>query len=51
MDTFIITDKIYNTTFPKKLEYGEVVSEMYIIRPNSKDMYEQALNKNTDAYI
>ena len=46
-----MTDKVYNIQFPKKLEYGEVVSEAYSIRAGSKEMYEKALAKDPEATL
>ena len=51
LDTFALTDKVYNIQFPKKLEYGEVVSEAYSIRAGSKEMYEKALAKDPEATL
>lgn len=51
LDTFVLTDKMNNIEFPKKLEYGEVVSEVYSIRAASKEMYEKALAKDLNATL
>ena len=47
-DTFAMTDSTNKIPFPKKLEYGEVVSESYFVRLGMKDVYDKvlALNKN-----
>jgi hypothetical protein len=51
LDTFIMTNAIYKIQFPKKLEYGEVVSESYEIKPGAKDIFEKVIAKNGDAFI
>ena len=51
LDTFAMTDTIKGISFPKKLEYGEVVSEAYFIRLNSKKIYEKVIATNNDATI
>ena len=51
IDAFSLTDTIHNIAFPKRLEYGEVVSEEYLIRPNSKKVFEKAIALDPDATI
>jgi hypothetical protein len=51
LDTFAMTDTIKGISFPKKLEYGEVVSEAYLIRLNSKQIYDKVIAINNDATI
>lgn len=50
-DTFAMTDTLRNIAFPKKLEYGEVVTEDYQIRPQSIEIYEKLCVKDADATI
>lgn len=50
-DTFALTNKLYNIPFPKKLEYGEVVSEGYQITAQSRDIYDKVIAKDPDATI
>jgi hypothetical protein len=50
LDTFVMTDKIGTPIqFPKKLEYGEVLSESYLIHQNSKEIYDKAIAKDPNA--
>jgi len=51
LDTFILTNKLVDVPFPKKLEYGEPVSVNYEITPNSKNLYQQIFDKNNEATI
>lgn len=51
LDTFAMTDTISKISFPKKLEYGEVVSEGYLIRLNSKEIYDKVIAIDKDATI
>lgn len=51
LDTFAMTDTINKISFPKKLEYGEVVSEAYLIRLNSKQIYDKVIAIDKDATI
>ena len=51
LDTFAMTNRVYDIPFPAKLEYGEVVSESYIISPNSRHMYDKAFEIDNDATI
>jgi len=51
VDTFAMTDTMNNIIFPKKLEYGEVVSESYLIRPQSKEIYDALIAKDENATI
>jgi len=50
-DTFKMVEVLNNIVFPKKLEYGEVVTELYPIRPQSKEIYDKLLEKDKDATI
>lgn len=50
-DTFAMTDTMNNIVFPKKLEYGEVVTENYQIRPQSREMYEKVLARDENATL
>ena len=50
-DTFAMTDTMNHIVFPKKLEYGEVVSENYQIRPQSKDIYDKLKAQDENATI
>ncbi len=50
-DTFAMTDTIHQIQFPKKLEYGEVVTETYHIRPQSGEIYEKVFVKDSEAVI
>lgn len=50
-DTFAITDAMKKVEFPKKLEYGEVISELYPIKPHSKEIYAKVLTQDEDATI
>ncbi len=50
-DTFVLTERINKIVFPKKLEYGEVISEVYLIKPESKQMYEEMLRIDENATI
>jgi hypothetical protein len=51
IDTFSIPDTIFKEKFPRKLEYGEVVSESYPIKPESKDIYEKVIAQDPDATL
>jgi hypothetical protein len=53
LDTFVMTETINNISFPKKLEYGEVVTEGYIIKPTSRRIYDKviAINKNATVQV
>lgn len=51
VDTFAMTDTMYHIVFPKKLEYGEVVSENYQIRPQSRDIYDKLNAQDANATI
>jgi hypothetical protein len=50
-DTFAMTDTMNNIAFPKKLEYGEVVTENYQIRPHSREIYEKVLARDENATL
>jgi len=51
IDTFMMTDTVNNISFPKKLEYGEVVSESYLIRATSREIYDKVIAKDVNATI
>lgn len=51
LDTFIMTNAIHKTQFPIKLEYGEVASEAFEIRPSVTDILDKVLRKNEDAFL
>lgn len=51
LDTFAMTDTINKIAFPKKLEYGEVVSEGYLIRATSREIYDKVIVIDKDATI
>ncbi len=52
LDTFVMTQTINAPIpFPKKLEYGEVVSQAYQISAANQKMYEQAIAKDPNATI
>lgn len=51
LDTFAMTDTIHQIRFPKKLEYGEVVTETYQIRAQSREIYDKVLAKDKEATI
>ena len=50
-DTFVLMDRTHNISFPKKLEYGEVVTEDYPLRQNSKSVFEEVLKKDEEATL
>lgn len=50
-DTFVLIDRTHNIPFPKKLEYGEVVTEDYPLRQNSKSVFEEVLKKDEEATL
>ncbi len=51
IDSFVLLDKTYNIPFPKKLEYGEVVTEDYLLRPRSKEIFDKVIGINPEATI
>lgn len=51
MDTFVMTDAIQGARFPKRLEYGEVVSETYRIKLGITEILDKVLAKDKDAYV
>ena len=51
VDTFMLLDKRYNIQFPKKLEYGEVVTEDYPLRPNSREIFDEIIAKDPNATL
>ncbi len=51
-DTFVMTNVIGNQiAFPKKMEYGEVVSEAYQLVPNNIQMFQHLLEIDPEATI
>lgn len=50
-DTFVLLDKTYDINFPKKLEYGEVVTEDYLLRPNSREIFDAVIAKDANATL
>lgn len=51
-DTFYLTDKVSNNiVFPKRLEYGEVISEAYLISKGSEEIYRSVIAKDSNATI
>lgn len=50
-DTFKMMETLNNIQFPKKLEYGEVVSEFYPIRLKAKEIYDKVITKDPNATI
>jgi hypothetical protein len=51
LDTFMMTEPIQGANFPKRLEYGEVISESYKIKPAITEILDKVLAKNQDAFI
>lgn len=53
LDTFTIIDKTNKIPFPKKLEYGEVVSVEYLISATSREIYDKviAIDKNATIQV
>lgn len=51
LDTFFMTETMNSISFPKKLEYGEVVSEAYLISASSKEIYDKVLTVDKEATI
>ena len=51
-DTFVMTNIIgEQIKFPRKMEYGEVISEGYLLVPNNILLFEELLAKDTDATL
>jgi len=51
-DTFVMTNTVgEQINFPCKMEYGEVVSEGYLLVLNNIQMFEELLARNIDATI
>ena len=51
-DTFMMTNVIGSTIdFPRKMEYGEVVSENYLLVPGNIKMFEELLAKSPDVTL
>ena len=51
VDTFAMIDTMNGIVFPKKLEFGEVVTEKYQIRPQTKKIYDNLIIQDKDASI
>lgn len=51
-DTFVMTNVIGEPiSFPRKMEYGEVVSEGYLLNPNNIEMFSGMLAKDAKATL
>lgn len=53
-DCFMLTEVVQGQEkikFPKKLEYGEVVSQAYYIRPDSKEIFDKLFQQDSNATI
>jgi len=50
-DTFALMDRTHNVNFPKKLEYGEVVTEVYPLRSGSKLVFEEVYKNDPDSTL
>jgi hypothetical protein len=51
LDSFAMLNTINKITFPKKLEYGEVVTEGYLIGLQTKHIYDRVFAIDRDATI
>lgn len=51
IDSFVLLNKTYNIQFPKKLEYGEVVTEDYLLRPRSREIFDKVIAIDPEATI
>jgi len=51
LDTFMLLNRSNNISFPKKLEYGEVVTEDYPVQMKAKEVFEKVFNKDKDATL
>ena len=51
LDTFAMIETNNKIVFPKKLEYGEVVSESYTIKANSRDIYDKVIAIDNNSTI
>lgn len=51
VDSFILLSRSNNIEFPKKLEYGEVASEDYPLKPKSKEVFEKIISKDKEATL
>ena len=52
VDTFMMTNVIGSAKdFPRKMEYGEVVSENYLLVPGNIKMFEELLDKSPDVTL
>lgn len=50
-DTFALMDRTHGIIFPNKLEYGEVVTEDYPLRPGSKFVFEEVYKNDPEATL
>lgn len=50
-DTFSMLETMRSIQFPKKLEYGEVVTENYPIKLKAKEIYDKVIEKDPNATI
>lgn len=51
LDTFILMNRSNNISFPKKLEYGEVVTKDYPVQLGAKEIFEKVYSKDNDATL
>jgi len=52
LDTFFLAEKINSKNqFPKKLEYGEVISEFYSIKKASEEFFRKIIEKDSNATV
>lgn len=52
VDTFVMTNIVgEQIKFPRKMEYGEVISEGYLLVPGNIQLFEELLAKNTDVTL
>ena len=51
IDTYVMTGTLNGISFPKKLEYGEVASEGYLISANSREIYDKIIAIDKDATV
>lgn len=51
-DTFVMTNIVgEQIKFPRKMEYGEVISEGYLLIPSNIQLFEELLIKDNDATL
>lgn len=52
VDSFLMTNVVGNVVkFPRRMEYGEVVSENYRLVPGNIQMFQELLSKDLDAKL